>query len=146
MEQLTIIVLTKNSEKTIKKCIESCLFADEIIVVDDNSKDKTVKIVKSINATKIIIVKRSLDADFASQRNFALKKAKNKWVFFVDSDEMITTVLAKEICKIIKRKDALNGYYLKRKDYMWGKALMHGESGNINLLRLGKKKDWCLEG
>ena len=137
MEKLTIVVLTRNSEETIKKCIKACLFADEIIVVDDNSTDKTVKIIKSIDTAKVIVLKRSLNADFAAQRNFALSRTKNKWIFFVDSDEIITTVLAKEINKIIRSKNPLDGYYLRRKDYVWDKELRHGESGNIKLLRFG---------
>lgn len=139
MDKLTIIILTKNSEKTIKKCIESCFFADDIIVLDDNSTDKTVKIIKSICGVKITVLKRGLNADFAAQRNFALQKAKSKWVLFVDSDEAVSSSLAKEIIKIIKKRDALVGYYVKRKDYMWGKEIIHGESGNIRLLRLGEK-------
>lgn len=132
---ITAVVLTKNEEGNISDCIDSLKFCDEIIVIDDNSTDKTTSIAE-INGARVM--KRALNDDFAKQRNFALRAAKRDWVLFIDADESVSKDSAKEIAKAIKY-NKYDGFYLKRKDYMWEKAIAHGETGNIKLLRLGKK-------
>lgn len=133
--KLTAIVLTKNEEENIVDCIKSLKFCSEIIVIDDSSTDKTASLAKKYGAT---VYKRALNNDFASQRNFALKKAKNEWVLFIDADERVSKILANEIENAIEDKK-YDGYYLKRADYLWGKKIKHGETGTIKLLRLGRK-------
>lgn len=133
---ITAIVLTKNEEKNIKACLGSLSWCEEIIVLDDHSTDKTVDIARKSGA-KVFI--RSLDGDFASQRNYGLEKATQDWVLFVDADERVSDQLAYEIQALILQTAYL-GVYLYRKDTMWGKRLEHGETGVIKLLRLGKKK------
>lgn len=89
--------------------------------------------------TKIILFKKDEPiTDFAKERNEALKKAKTEWVLFVDSDEKISPGLNKEIPMAIEMT-RYDGYYIKRIDYFWGKWLRFGETGNIKLLRLGKR-------
>jgi len=132
---VTVVVLTKNEEKNIVDCLESLSFCDEIIVVDDNSNDRTVEIAKKTGA---IVIKHPLNNDFSSQRNFGLEKARNNWVLFIDADERVSDILAKEIrYKISENK--YEGFYIKREDNIWRKKIKHGEAGNIWLLRLGKK-------
>jgi glycosyltransferase involved in cell wall biosynthesis len=132
---IAVIVLTHNNETSIKKTLESLLWCDERIVIDDFSSDKTVFIAKSYQ-TKIY--QRHLQDDFAAQRNFGLQKAKGDWVLFIDSDEVVSTKLQKEIIEATKSQDT-SGYYLKRHDYLFGKALLHGETGRVRLLRLAQK-------
>lgn len=139
---ITVVVLTKNEEKNIVDCLESLSFCDEILLVDDNSQDRTVEIAKRMNAT---VLKHSLDNDFSRQRNFGLKMAKNDWVLFVDADERVNPFLAKEIIYMIAQED-FDGFYIKREDTMWGKKLKFGEAGNIWLLRLAKKRAGRWEG
>lgn len=130
---ISAVVLTKNEEKNIERCLKSISWCDEIIVVDDQSIDLTVKIAKDFGA-KIFV--RKLDCDFASQRNFGLNKARGEWVLFVDADEEVPEALQREIKNVIKN---INGFYLKRRDYFLGKWLNYGESAAIRLLRLGRK-------
>lgn len=138
---ITVIILTKNDQDCIKKCIESVKWCDEIIVIDDNSYDKTIEIVKKYKTT---IYSHALNNDFSTQRNFGISKAKNEWILFVDSDEIVSDALAYEISNAIQLKDqnlrSYNGFYFRRTDFMWGKELRHGETGNIKLLRLARKK------
>lgn len=138
---LSVIILTKNEESNIIDCLETVLWVDEIIIVDDFSTDRTLEIIRSFKNKKIKIYKNSLDNDFSKQRNFGLSKSTKKWVLFVDADERVTQELKKEINEIIinYKKNEINGYFVKRKDIMWGKVLQHGETGNIKLLRFGKK-------
>ncbi len=135
---LSGIVLVKNEEKNIVDCLESIDFCDEIVVVDDYSEDRTVDLIKQLKNPKITIVQRKLDGDFAAQRNFALSKAKGDWVFFVDADERVSPELKKEILQVVQ-SESIDGYFLKRKDVMWGKALQYGETADVKLLRLARK-------
>ena len=130
---ITAVVLTHNDEAILPRCLKSLSWCDEIIVIDDESTDGTINIVKKFGA-KVFI--HPLHDDFASQRNFGLEKARGEWVLFVDSDEVVSEELAKEIQEGICEN---NGYLIKRKDFWGGTWLTHGEMGNIKLLRLAKK-------
>lgn len=141
---ISIIILTKNEEKNIFDCIETVLWADEIIILDDYSKDRTLDVIKNLHFDKKIkIYKKSLDEDFSTQRNYALSKATKDWVLFLDADERVSKELKEEINTLIindKSNPKYNGFYIKRLDIIWGKTLKHGEAGNIKLLRLARKK------
>lgn len=135
--KLSCVVLTKNEEQNITKCLENVSWADEVIIIDDFSQDKTVDIAKKTGA---VVFSRKLNNDFSSQRNFGLSKAKYDWVLFVDADERVSKALASEIKnKISKLKNNYNGYFIKRRDFMWGRELKYGETGGISLLRLAKR-------
>ena len=148
---ISAVVLAKNEEKNIKECFKNLLWCDEIIVIDDNSEDRTIEIAKGLGAT---VFGHPLNNDFSEQRNFGLSKAKNEWVLFIDADERVTSLLRDEIKDQIslrpelraraKIKDSYDGFYIKRRDFMWGRELKHGETGNIKLLRLARKDagDW----
>jgi len=142
---ISAIVLTKNDEKYIAKTLTGLTWCDEIIVIDDGSIDKTQEIVKKY--TKNIFF-RSLDNDFAAQRNFGLSKAKHEWVLFVDSDEMVSNKLKEEIESKLSDDQIIQssnnqqktvGYYIKRTDYFIGNELKHGETSTVKLLRLGRR-------
>ncbi|MBI4130360.1 glycosyltransferase family 2 protein [Candidatus Roizmanbacteria bacterium] len=100
---LSIIVLAKNEEKRIAACIRSVSFAEEVIVIDDNSADATVAIAQKEGA---IVYTHAL-SDFASQRNRALTLARGKWILFVDADEWISDELRTEIQAIIGAKKSI---------------------------------------
>ena len=124
---LSAVVLAKNEEKNLARRLISLNFCDEIIVIDDSSTDKTVEIAKSAKAT---VYSRNLDGDFAGQRNFGLEKSRGEWILFVDADEEISQELQKDC------------FYLKRRDWFWGRELRHGETKKVRnkgLIRLVKK-------
>lgn len=132
---VTAVVLAKNEEKNIGACLESLKWCDEVVVVDDYSEDTTLEIAKKHGAR---VFQRYLNGDFAAQRNFGIEKAKGEWVLFVDSDERVTPGLTTEIKNVVA--DAENmGFYIKRRDFMWGRELKHGEVGNAEFIRLAKK-------
>lgn len=134
--EITAIILAKNEENNIKACIESMRWCDEILVIDDESTDRTQDIAKSLGAH---VYERKLDGDFAAQRNFALEKAQGDWVFFIDADERVNQSLAFEIQAQTSSTSFIQGYYIKRLDTMWGRQLRYGETGNSKLLRLARK-------
>lgn len=93
MEKLTVIIPTFNEEHYIEDALFSVRFADEIIVVDSFSTDKTAEIAKSYNCN---VIQRQFD-NFSNQKNHALQYANTEWILFLDADERITFSLQKEI-------------------------------------------------
>lgn len=134
---LSIVVLAHNDESRIVDCLECLDFADELVVIDDNSTDRTYELAKQFT-TKVF--KRELNGNFSNQRNFALNVVHSQWVLFVDSDELVSERLKEEVIKAISINN-FSGYHIKRLDYMWGRKIRHGEAGSVQLLRLGKKDE-----
>ena len=137
MEKLSVVILAKNEESNIHDCLEGLKTVDEVIVIDDHSTDRTLEVIKSLGMRNVSIVTRGLSHDFAEQRNHGLSIVKNDWVLFVDADERISHELLAEIDKKIQDTD-IKGFWIKRKDVLWGKELKHGEVGNIRFIRLGR--------
>lgn len=96
---LSIGILTKNEARLIGRCVESALFADEVIVLDSGSTDRTLEIAQQLGA-------KTYTSDdwqgFAIQRNRLLEKAKGDYIFFLDADEIITEELQTEIKAIVQ--------------------------------------------
>ncbi len=133
---ISAVILAKNEEKNIIEAIKSVGFCDEILVIDDQSTDKTTSLATQLGAT---VISHPLNNDFSQQRNFALTKATCEWVLYLDADERVSKELQEEIVKTVQNATNVSGYYLRRIDFMWGKFLKHGETGNVYLLRLAKK-------
>lgn len=92
LRNFSVIIICKNEERVIKRCIESIQKNlkknDEIIVVDTGSTDNTIKIISSIENVKLF--NYEWKDDFADARNFGISKAKKDWIFFIDSDEIMS--------------------------------------------------------
>lgn len=114
---LTAVILTKDEDddSKLKRAVESVKFADEILLVKD---DLAI-------------------SDFSAVRNKALEKAKGEWALFVDSDEVVSQQLAREIKRVVEFSN--NGYFLRRQDKFLDRWLRHGETASVKLLRLAKK-------
>lgn len=118
-EKLSVTIIAGNEEKNIRDCLESIKWADEIIVVDSESTDRTVEIAREYNAT--VFIKKW--EGFSPQRKFALEKASHEWVLSLDADERVTPELKIEIEKILSGKDQANGYFVPRRNYFLGKHI-----------------------
>lgn len=137
--KISAIILTRNEEKNIEKVINSLPFCDEVVVIDDFSQDKTVEIAEKLGAK---VFKRKLGNNFSSQRNFGLEKSRGDWVLFIDADEELTKELAREIQETITKKQETSAYYIKRRDYWWGREMRFGEIRTVRdkgLIRLMRK-------
>jgi len=93
-KKLTALLITFNEEERIRNVLENISFADEIIVVDSFSTDRTVEIINKFKNVKLI---QRAFKNFTDQRKFAISKAKYKWILFIDADEMISEDLKEEI-------------------------------------------------
>lgn len=133
---ISAVILTHDSEKTIAKTLQSVAWCDDVVVVDDYSIDKTVSLCKKYHAK---VLRRHLGANFAAQRNAGLSLAKGDWVLFVDSDEVVSFDLHREIQEVIQKNNK-SAFYLRRVDYLFGRQLKHGETANVRLLRLARRK------
>ena len=99
MSTVSVIILTKNEETDIEAAIRNARqCADEILVVDSGSTDKTVELAKKSGAR---VVFRAWNNDFAAQRNFALTQATSDWVLFLDADERMNDELIQAIKKVM---------------------------------------------
>lgn len=122
---LSAVILTKNEEYNLERCLKSLSFVDEIVVIDDLSEDKTVDIAEKYKAH---VHQSNLDDDFAKQRNAGMQKATGDWVLFIDADEELTKELSLEIQKITSSSNCDSvAFYIKRRDFFWGTELKHGE-------------------
>lgn len=118
--KITAVVLTKNEEERLPKCLASLSWVDQILVIDDFSSDETIKVAKDFGAK--VYQKRLVD--FQSQRNWALKKVKTPWVLFIDADEEVPDELRKEITSAVKKKE-FAGFYFPRRNIIFGKWIKH---------------------
>lgn len=136
---LSVVVLTKNEQDRIKACLESVKWADEIIIIDNGSTDKTLEIAKNYTG-RIFIFK---DLDFAALRNIGMDKAKakGKWVLYVDSDERVSQNLRAEIGQIIEL-EKFSAVAISRKNIIFGKEVRYGPFWPDWVIRLLKKEDF----
>ena len=95
--KISSIIISKNEEARIEKCLSSLAWTDEVIVVDNGSEDKTQAIVRAHKAT--VVSAKGIN-DFAKLRNLGSEKANSGWLLYVDADEVVTEELAKEIREV----------------------------------------------
>ncbi len=112
---LTAIIITKNEEERIAACLTNLSFADEIIVVDNGSTDKTAELAKH-NGAKVA---KTAEKDFSRLRELGRKEATGTWVLYIDADEEVTQVLQKEIRDTIEGTDKAV-YCIRRDTYFLG--------------------------
>ena len=136
MADLTIIILTKNEEKNLRKCIVSFRgIARRIVIVDSHSTDDTVELARSLGAD---VYEHSFE-NHAAQFNWAIENIDidTKWVMKVDADEEFTPELANEISERLDTlPDTVNGVILRRRVYFMGRWLKHGGMYPQLLLRI----------
>ncbi len=134
--KLTVIILAKNEERNIAECIASVQWADEVVVFDSFSQDRTVELAQEAGA----MVLQHPFQNFAQQRNAALEAVDTDWVFFVDADERVTPELAAEVrCAI--QDESHSGWWVPRHNYIFGQVIRHAgwyPDYQLRLLRHGK--------
>jgi (heptosyl)LPS beta-1,4-glucosyltransferase len=118
--RLAAVILTKNEERHIADCIESVAWADQVVVFDSYSDDRTVEIARQMGAT----VMQHPFHDYGQQRNAALEAVEAEWVLFVDADERVTPELAAEIRQVIAQND-VDGWWIPRHNYILGAPVLH---------------------
>ncbi len=139
MIKITAIIPTFNEEIHIEKAINSVSFADEIIIIDSYSIDKTIELTKNKNLKNLKIVQRKFD-DFSSQKNYAIDLAENKWIYILDADERVTSQVREEILKAVENPKDFVGFYVRRTFFFMGKKINYGGCQRDKVVRLFLKK------
>lgn len=133
---LSAVVITKNEENNIVGCLNSLKFAEQIVVLDNGSKDATVALARSQGAE--VTIDESWEG-FGTHRNKALALATHDWVIVIDADERVPSELADEVAKIIKDPRSLDAYFINVRTQFYGIRIRYGgfdpECGHIRLFR-----------
>ena len=122
MRRLSVTIIAWNEEERLRACLESVSWADEIVVVDAESSDKTVQLAREF--TDRVWVRPW--PGFAVQKNFALEQATGDWVLSLDADERVTPELGDRIKAIVRDDGAADGYLIPRRNHFWGAWVRHG--------------------
>ncbi len=123
MIALSVVIITKNEEKNIKDCIESVFnWADEIVVVDDNSSDRTKEIALEYTDK---VLSREMDIE-GRHRNWAYQQARNNWVLSLDADERVTDELKEEIEVFLASNPESVACSIPRRNYIGSYWVQYG--------------------
>ena len=132
---MSVVIISKNEEKNIERCLKSVDWAAERIVVDSHSADETRSKAAALGA---LIFERDWPG-YGGQKNFGVRAANNVWVLNVDADEEVTPELAEEIREVVNH-DVHKGYRVLIPTYFMGRPLKHygrarHDPGHIRLFR-----------
>ena len=132
---LTVIVPTYNEQEMIGDCLQSVLFADEILVVDSFSTDRTLEIARGLGAR---IIQREFNYP-ADQKNWAIPQATHEWILLLDADERATPALCEEIRRTLGEEPRVDGYWIRRVNYFLGRPIRHCGWGTDKVIRLFRR-------
>lgn len=118
VEKLSIAIITLNEEERLVECLASVAFADEVVVVDSGSTDRTVEIARAHGARVLVEPWHG----FGRQKQFAIDQCRNRWVLVVDADERVSPATAAEIMTALERP-AYAAYSLPRQNFFCGRWL-----------------------
>lgn len=118
---VSAVIIALNEENNIKEAIKTVAWADEIIVVDSGSNDKTIEYAKKAGA---VVFKREWKG-YVDQKNWANSKAGSEWILSIDADERVTTELKSEIINTLKSGTEMDGFYIPRRAVFLGRKIKH---------------------
>jgi glycosyltransferase involved in cell wall biosynthesis len=123
MSLLSVAIVTFNEEANLARTLASVAWADQIVIVDSGSTDRTLEIARSFNAT---VLDRPWPG-FAAQKNFALSQCSGDWILSLDADEELSPELQQEIRQTLSmRPPPFDAFYLKRRNLFLGRWIKHG--------------------
>lgn len=138
--KLSVVLATHNEEANLARCLEAVKsIAGEIVIADEQSSDRTVKIAKKFGARVIFVPHHD---NFHITKNIAIDAAKGDWILQLDADEVVSPELAKEILLTINSElSTINGYWINRKNWFLNRFLTKGgqyPDPTLRLYRRGK--------
>lgn len=119
---LSIVIITLNEEANLARTLQSVAWADQIVVLDSGSADRTREIAESFHANFF----RESWKGFAAQKNSALQKATGDWILSLDADEEVEPALAAEIRDTLTNNPSQSGFWIPRKNFFLGRWIRHG--------------------
>ncbi len=137
MPRVSVAVVALNEEERLRACLESVVWADELVVVDAGSSDKTVAIAREFTDRVLF---RAWDG-YGTQKNFALDQCQGDWVLSLDADERVSEALRDEIRAVLEVEPAEAGFFLPRRNLFQGRWVRRGglyPDWQLRLFRRGK--------
>jgi glycosyltransferase involved in cell wall biosynthesis len=134
--RLSVTVIARNEEQAIARCLESVRFADELIVLDCGSTDRTVEICARLGAR---VVTTPDWPGFGPQKNRALALATGDWLLSIDADEWVSPELAGEIRQAVQSPRGADAYQLTRLSSFCGRFMRHGDWWPDHVVRLFRR-------
>jgi len=122
MPLLSVAIITRNEERNLARTLASVSFADEIIVIDSHSTDRTVEVARSFGANVTV---RSWPG-FAAQKNFAIQQCTGDWVLSLDADEELSPELRTQMRLLLPSNPPADAYFLKRRNLFLDRWIRHG--------------------
>ncbi len=135
MPLLSVALITCNEEQNLRRTLESVRWADQIVVVDSGSTDRTLEIARSFNAE---IIERPWPG-FAAQKNFALSQCTGQWILSLDADEELSPELGRQIRTLLSTNPPVDAFRLKRRNLFLGRWIRHGGFYPDSKLRLFRR-------
>jgi len=136
--RVSAIIITKNAGATLRRCLDSLQWTDQIVVVDSGSADDTVAIARALGAE----VHQTADwPGYGPQKNRALERASGDWVLSIDADEWLTSAAREEIRRVIATADAKPAYALPRRSSFCGRDMKHSGWWPDYVVRLFRRAD-----
>jgi len=132
---LSVVIITKNEEKNIRRCLDSVKWADEIVLIDSQSTDRTVEIAKEYEA-KVFSPEWK---GYGPAKQEGVNNASGEWILSIDADEEVTPELSKEIKETLSSEESYDGYLINRHTNFMGKWINHCGWYPDYLLRLFRK-------
>jgi glycosyltransferase involved in cell wall biosynthesis len=121
MSTLSLVVITKNEEANLARCLDSVRFADELIVVDSHSADRTVEIAEKCGARVLTVDWKG----YGPAKQTGVDAAGCDWVLSLDADEAVSEELATEIKTVLTSSNAEAGYAIPRRTNFLGRWIYH---------------------
>ena len=122
MNKLSVTIITKNEEKNIERCLESVRWADEIIVLDSDSTDRTVEICRQFTDQVFCVSWNG----YGQQKNLCAERAEHNWILNIDSDEEISPEGAEEIKEVLHGEPKHPLYHFPRKNFFAQRWVRYG--------------------
>lgn len=135
MQKVTAIIPTYNEEANIERSLQSVQWADEIIVVDSFSTDRTVEIAEKL-AHKVV---QHEYKNSAAQKNWIIPQATHPWIFLLDADEWVVPELREEVQQILRDGTDISAFWIKRQNYFFGKKIKYSGWQDDAVIRLFRK-------
>lgn len=132
MKKLSVVVITRNEAANIRRCLESVVWADELIVVDSQSTDDTCAIARAMGADVLDHAWQG----YGPAKAFGVTKTRNDWVLSIDADEALSPQLADEIQAALSDDSAFDGYDMPRRTNFLGRWIGHSGWYPDRVLRL----------
>ncbi len=138
---VSVVISAYNEEKKLGDCLASVSWADEVIVIDNESTDATVEIAKKYSA---VVLTRKNNLMLNVNKNYGFTKARHDWILSLDADEQVTPDLAEEIAEVLRQAQEKTqhyaGFWIPRRNIIFGKWIKHTGWYPDYVLRLFKKE------